>query len=72
MEGTIGNYVSCSESRIMGLFIGIWKNSSNNVVGSTVFLMIVLQKYPLLHKFLDEEKQYDVLEKAMNQNSGDI
>lgn len=42
------------------------------MVESTTFLMIMLQKHPFLHKFLDEEKQYDVLEKAMNQNSGDV
>lgn len=39
---------------------------SNNKVESTVVLMILLQKYPFLHKFVDEEKKCDVLEKAMN------
>lgn len=32
-----------------------------------MFLMIMLQKYPFfLHKFLDEEKRCNVLEKAVN------
>ena len=39
---------------------------SNNMVESTMVLMIMLQKYPFLHKFLGEDKWYDVSEKAMN------
>lgn len=36
-------------------FIGVQSKYSGIMVESAIFLMIVLQKYPFLHKFLDEE-----------------
>lgn len=52
-------------------FVRFQSKYLSNVVENLI-LMIMLQKYPFLHKFLDEEKQYDTLEKAMNQKSRDI
>lgn len=40
------------------------------MVESTMVLMIMLQNYPFLHKFLGEDKWYDVSEKAMNTEFG--
>lgn len=54
-EGQWHLIMSLAQGKQNNGFLGVQNKYSDNMAESTTFLMIMLQKYPFLHKFLDEE-----------------